>query len=251
MTAQDAATAVKTAARTLDVFEAFRAASGPLSLTELSDRTGVPISSCHALVRTLQARGYLYMLDNRRRFYPTKRLLEVAGDIARNDPLLERIAPVLEELRNTTGETVVLGKRQNDEIVFLEVIEGNREIRYTALPGDTKPLHSASIGKALLGQCNEHEIREVLARNPLEAHTSTTITDVDRLVAELMHAAARGYFVTRGENVPEVMGIAVPLRVAGELFGLALGGPVMRMEPQIQQHIAALSECVRRLAELS
>lgn len=250
MTANDNGSAVKTAARTLDVFEAFRAAGGPLSLTELSERTGVPISSCHALLRTLQARGYLYLLDNRRRFYPTKRLFEVAGDIARNDPLLERIAPSLEALRDLTGETVVLGKRQNDEIIFLEVIEGNREIRYTALPGDTKPLHSASIGKALLGQRDEREIREVLSRLPLEAHTSTTITDIDRLVAELTEGAARGYFVTRGENVPEVMGIAVPLRLAGELFGLALGGPVTRMEPRLAQHVEALTQCARRLGEL-
>ena len=69
---------VKTAARTLDVFEVFAAARGPLTLTELAARLGSPLSSCHALVRTLQSRGYVYILDERKRVYPTKRLLLLA-----------------------------------------------------------------------------------------------------------------------------------------------------------------------------
>ena len=85
MAGQDA---VKTAARTLDLLEAFAKARGPLSLTEIAQRINTPISSCHSLVRTLQARGYVYVLDNRKRVYPTKRLLAVANAIARHDPLL-------------------------------------------------------------------------------------------------------------------------------------------------------------------
>ena len=79
MAGQDA---VKTAARTLDLLEAFAKARGPLSLTEIAQRINTPISSCHSLVRTLQARGYVYVLDSRKRVYPTKRLLAVAGAIA-------------------------------------------------------------------------------------------------------------------------------------------------------------------------
>ena len=51
---------VKAAARALDLFEAFSEAQRPLTLTELAQRIGAPMSSCHALVRTLRARGYLY-----------------------------------------------------------------------------------------------------------------------------------------------------------------------------------------------
>ena len=52
---------VKGASRTLDLLEVFTEAQAPMSLTELAQRTGIPLSSCHALVRTLQTRGYLYV----------------------------------------------------------------------------------------------------------------------------------------------------------------------------------------------
>jgi IclR family acetate operon transcriptional repressor len=60
------------------LFEAFADAGGPLSLTEISQRISVPISSCHSIVRTLQIRGYVYVIEERKRIYPTKRLLGIA-----------------------------------------------------------------------------------------------------------------------------------------------------------------------------
>src|ERR1700709_313628 len=89
---------VKAASRTLDLFEAFAEAGGPLSLTEISQRISVPISSCHSLVRTLQIRGYVYVLEERKRIYPTKRLLGIAQSIGRYDTVLERLTPIVTHL---------------------------------------------------------------------------------------------------------------------------------------------------------
>ena len=57
---------VKTAARTLDVFECFAEARRPLSLSELARAIEAPVSSCFALIRTLEDRGYLYAVGRRR-----------------------------------------------------------------------------------------------------------------------------------------------------------------------------------------
>ena len=56
---------VKTADRTLEVFELFAQERQPLSLSDIARLLQIPISSCHDLVRTLQARGYLYELGPR------------------------------------------------------------------------------------------------------------------------------------------------------------------------------------------
>jgi len=167
---------VKTAARTLDVFEIFAKVRDPMTLTELAARLGSPVSSCHALVRTLQARGYVYVLDARKRVYPTKRMLAVAQQIALNDPILERIGPVLEALMQETGETVILGKRQGDAVTYLDVIEGRQTIRYAANPGDTKPLHASAIGKAMLGTLDDADLSRLLKRLALPKVTAQTLT---------------------------------------------------------------------------
>jgi DNA-binding IclR family transcriptional regulator len=223
---------VKTAARTLDVFEVFAQAKGPLTLTELAGRLGSPISSCHALVRTLQARGYVYILDDRKRVYPTKRLLKIAQQIAQNDPVLERIGPVLAMLQQDTGETIILGKRQGNTITYLDVVEGRQTIRYAADAGDIKPLHSSAIGKAMLGVLPAAELARFIKKLPLQAVTDNTIHDPAALLQDIETARTRGYYVTNGENVPEVMAISIA-RVIGE-------EPIGRLAPRVDALVAAL-----------
>jgi DNA-binding IclR family transcriptional regulator len=231
---------VKTAARTLDVFEVFAQAKGPLTLTELAGRLGSPISSCHALVRTLQARGYVYILDERKRVYPTKRLLKIAQQIAQNDPVLERIGPVLAILQQETAETIILGKRQGNSVTYLDVVEGRQTIRYAADAGDIKPLHSSAIGKAMLGVLPDAELARLVKRLPLPAVTDNTIHDPADLLQDIETARSRGYYVTSGENVPEVMGISIARVIGEEPYGLAIAGPIGRLAPRIDALVTAL-----------
>jgi len=155
---------VKTATRTLDVFEAFATAKRPLTLSELARAIGAPVASCFGIVRTLERRGYLYSARPRRGLYPTRRLLDQARLIAAHDPLSSRLDSALAALRDRTGETVLLGKRLGDRAVYLDVREGPQTVRYTARVGDLKPLHSSAVGKALLGTLAEGDCRRLLDR---------------------------------------------------------------------------------------
>jgi len=240
---------VRAADRTLSIFEAFGATGRPLALSEIARAVGVPVSSCHALIGTLLERGYLYSTPRRRELYPTKRLLELARSISARDPLLERVAATMAELRGRTGETVIFGKRQGDTVLYLEVVEGPHTIRYTAHPGEHKPLHSSSIGKALLAALKDDELGAWLKGRRLPAITANTITDAKRLEAELRRTRERGWALTRGENVVDVLAVAVPLRLSGESYGLAVAGPLHRMTPLHEKHAALLVQAGRRLED--
>ena len=126
---------VKAAGRTLDLFETFATARGPLSLTELSQRIGIPVSSCHALVRTLQNRGYVYVLEERKRIYPTKRLAALAEAIGRLASLVLRLPSPLTP-----------GARLGELVSQLRGIGGSRAVGFG--PEQVRSLPDA-VGKAL------------------------------------------------------------------------------------------------------
>src|SRR5476649_272408 len=213
---------VKTAGRTLDLFEAFARERKPLSLSQLARAIGAPVSSCFGIVRTLEARGYLYEVKARGGFYPTKLLFEHARAIASHDPLVERFVPMLEKLRDQTGETVIMGKRLDRQAIYLEVLESPHSIRYSPQIGEFKPLHASATGKALLGGMTPQSRNELLARMKLVKVTSNTITSKAALEADLEQGRTRGWYLTRGENIADLMAIAVPVSVNGEGYSVAL-----------------------------
>lgn len=232
--------AVTAVERVLDIFEAFHKTQKPLSLTDLAEVTGIPKSSCHAIVGTLTARGYLYSLTRPRSLYPTRRFFDIAREIHEKDPFVERIMPMLERLRDASRETVILGKRQGEAVIYLQVVESPHSIRYSAKPGEFKPLHSSSIGKALLGSLKEPELRAQIAGRPLPSITGATLTDPELLVNDILESRRRGFFVTRGENVPDVWAVSAFLSVNSETLAVAIAGPRHRMEDNIMEHAQLL-----------
>jgi DNA-binding IclR family transcriptional regulator len=219
--------------RALSIFEAFELAERPLTLSELANLAGLPVSTCHGIVGTLLQRGYLYLTSRRKDLYPTRRLADMAARIGQHDPYLERLEPHLEVLRAASLETVIVGKRQNDEIVYLSVLEGPQNIRYSAAAGNLKPLHSTSIGKALLSTLDNDSLRRWTEARTLPIVTPSTLTDADALIADLQTGRERGFFVTRGESVSDVLAIATTVLVNHELLGIAIAGPLHRMETAV------------------
>lgn len=237
----------KSAERTLAIFEAFEVLKRAATLRELAEACDIPVSTCHSLVHTLINHQYLYQTSRRKDLYPTRRILDLAANIVAHDPFLERMSPVLEALRHETQETIILGKRQKDQILYIEVLESPQTIRYSSRAGALKALHSTCIGKVMLGSLKPADLTAWLRAHPLPKVTTNTITTQARLLEELREGARVGFYTTRGENVADVTAIAVPLRVNDELLGLAVAGPSHRMDLQFAEHVSRLLDAQRKL----
>lgn len=233
--------------RAVRLFEAFAVAGAPQSLSEISHLLETPLSTCHGLVRALQDGGYLYSSRSSRQHYPTRRLLQIAEAIAANDPVVTYFDRRMAALRDLTAETVILGASQKDAVVYLNVVESPNVIRYSARPGDIKPLHSSALGKLMLGETPARDREARLGSLTLEVVTEKTLTDLDALRSDLDRSRERGLYMTQGENVAEVMAIAAPARVGGETYGVAVAGPIERMRRKREQIEKALLETCARI----
>jgi DNA-binding IclR family transcriptional regulator len=238
--------AVKTAKRTLDIFEAFAARQEPLTLSDLARQISSPVSSCHGVISTLKARGYVYMLD-KRRYYPTRKLLDLGSLISPHDPVMERLLPHLEALRKRTDETVLIGKREGDEILYVVTIESAQTIRYSLHAGTRRPLHASAVGKALLGALPDERLAEELRRLKLKRFTDHTL-DAGGLLADLRKSRRRGYFVTRGEYDTSGMGVARAFAVQGEMFAVGVAGPLDRVKARLEAVGKAVSDTAAAMA---
>jgi IclR family acetate operon transcriptional repressor len=113
--------------------------------------------------------------------------------------------------------------------------------------------HCTGVGKAVLAQLPDKQVRALLARTGLPARTVHTITDVESLLAEVGRIRDRGYAVDDGEQEIGVRCVAVPVPGTPSPTSISVSGPVARMtEEAIEQVVPALREAAGRIsAELA
>jgi IclR family acetate operon transcriptional repressor len=150
----------------------------------------------HRILQELAGLGWV-RIDSEHRYLPGVRLLSVAGQ---STSITQIVRPILQRLCTATGHTVHFALRSGDEAVYVDKLEGRRAYAMRSRVGLSIPLHCTAIGKAVLAGLPRPELREVLARIPLTAMTSRTITDPDLLIAHLDKVAERGYSVDDEEN---------------------------------------------------
>lgn len=238
---------VKTAGRTVELFEAFARLRAPLTLSEIARELRAPQSSCFNLIRALEGRGYLYSVGGNKRLYPTRKLFDLGDAIATYDPVVPRIEATLTDLRDRSQETVIFGARQGDRIIYLAVIEGPQVIRYISKPGELKPMHCSAIGKALLLGMHATERATMISKLELFPATERTLTTTDALIADLAFAEQRGFTSTEGENVADVMAIACPVVIDGMSYAVAVAGPISRMSPRATKLANLVQDIIQRL----
>jgi DNA-binding IclR family transcriptional regulator len=227
------ATPVKSAQRILEIFELYAARGEPATLTSIASALKMPKSSCLALLTTLASNGYLYEV-RQSGYYPTRRWLDKAQAISANDPLAEMIRPVLAGLREDTGETLIFGKLSDERILYIEVVESWQTLRYTAVTGQFKPLHGTASGKAALSALPAVERKALIATLDLKKMTSRTVTDAVALERDIEQGIARGWQISRGENVADAAAVAVPVLLRKEIYVLVAAGPMQRMETKLK-----------------
>lgn len=238
---------VKAAVRALRVFETFANEARPMSLSELANALSIPPSSCLLLIRTLLRRGYLYETAARGGYYPTRRMAELSDRITRHDPVVERLKPVLEALRDRSGETVTLSKRQGGRAIYLAILDSPQILRPSVTVGQLRPLHATAAGKALLGALDSEERRAALDALEIRRFTPKTRATRAQLEDELDRMAARGWYSNDGESVADLSAVAVPLRQDKEIYSIAVLGPSARINLRVPEFAQMLLRAIAPL----
>jgi IclR family transcriptional regulator, acetate operon repressor len=228
--------------RVLDLLDRVARADGPRALSELAAETGLAAPTAHRLMRALLRHGYVRQ-EPSRRYALGPRLIYLGERAART--LGDWAVPQLTRLRDATGETANLALLDGDEIVYVTQAPSRHQMRMFTEPGRRVLPHCTAVGKALLAGLPDDEVRALLARTGMPAHTPNTITEPDALLAALAEVRERGYASDDGEQEIGVrcLGVAVPTGSAR--MAVSVSGPHGRLTD------AAVRDIVARLREVA
>jgi DNA-binding IclR family transcriptional regulator len=139
--------------------------------------------------------------------------------------------PFLERLRDETEESANLGVLQDGRVTSLSSADSKHPLRMSFEPGRQSPFHATGLGKAMAAFLPDRDLDELIAREPLQRHTPTTITDPQKLREHLRRVRQHGYAMDDMELTDQVRCVAAPIFDArGALAGaISVSGPAFRM----------------------
>lgn len=195
--------------RALRILDTFADAEAGLRLSEISRRSGVPLTTTHRIVAELLEWGALER-DGAGDYRVGLRLWEVAA-LAPRSVGLQRIAlPFMQDLYETTHRGVHLAVRQKDEVVFVERFVSPETTGERPRVGGRYAMHATAVGLVLLAHAPVDLQEEVIA-GPLATFTEWTTATPRRLRETLADVRRDGYAVSDRQINPEYTSVAAPI----------------------------------------
>jgi DNA-binding IclR family transcriptional regulator len=218
--------------RAFALLEILASQPDPMSLKEISERTGLHPSTAHRILNDL-AIGRFADRPAAGTYRLGMRLLELGNLVKARLDVREAALGPMRELHKVTHQPVNLSMRQGDEIVYIERTYSERSgMQVVRAIGGRAPLHLTSVGKLFLAHDDPARVRAYATRTGLTGHTRNSITDPTRLEREL--AAVRATGTARDD---EELELGVRCMAAGVfddqgklLAGLSVSAPADRLE---------------------
>lgn len=216
--------------RAFDLLDIVGSSEKPLTLKELAMEAGLPRSSAYRFLRNLEYRGYLRCDDDGQYHLGLKFLfLQQKGE--QKYELKNLARPYMEHLSKVTGETVHLGVLFENRVLYMDSLESSQLIRMVAQVGTTIGVYCTSLGKALVMDRSDEEIRSIVASEPMTPLTQWTLSNEASFFKVMNDVRARGFALDERESSPDSRCVGAPIRDReGRIVGaISISGPISRM----------------------
>jgi DNA-binding IclR family transcriptional regulator len=214
--------AIKSAERTVALFELFSATETPLTVGEVSAALEMPQSSASMLLRKLVSLGYLSLERETRRYRPTLRILLLSAWMTRRFGETGAIAAALDQLHARTGEVVMLALQHNARMqAILTRGEDRSGVQFSAgrnaderimiRSGLFTSLTCSAMGRVILSLKPDADVRTWVRRSNAEAESPRFRINEAEMLRVVGEVRRLGYAETAGTQSPNLGGIAVAL----------------------------------------
>lgn len=198
-------------ARGLEIITLFNAARPSLSLVEIAKLLGVSRTVPYRLLYTLESLGYLRQRKKSKRYELTPKVLELGFSYINSMELVDIVQPYLESVRDELNVSGHLSTLDGTDVVYIGTARMHGITAINVNVGRRLKAHAVANGRVLLAHQSEEYIEENYNEENLAKLTEHKITDLTSFKKNLIKIKDQGYAVSRGEFLPSINSVAVPI----------------------------------------
>lgn len=205
-----------------------------IGITELSTKLMMSKSTTYRFLQTMKNLGFVSQTDETEKYRLTLKLFELGAKVLEFTNLIELADQAMSIIAKQTNETLHLGTLEGQEIIYLHKIDSNYNLRMHSRIGRKNPAYSTAIGKILLSQYNNQQVKNILQYVDFIQHTENTLSNIQQLLKELEQVRQQHYAIDNEEQEQGLKCIAVPIydRFGKIIAGISMSLPTVRFDQQ-------------------
>ncbi|HBS6520940.1 TPA: IclR family transcriptional regulator [Klebsiella pneumoniae] len=226
-------------ARAAKILHALELNPAGRTISQLSRETGLPRTTVHRLVTSLESQQMLVTGTTGVKLGPALARLAASA----HTDIISLARPAMETLGRRSRETVDLCVYRGSHSVSVSQYISDQELRVVSAVGTAFPCHCTAHGKAILAMLTDEKIKELLGPRP-DIRTENTFSTLPLLLENIRKTRELGYAVDSEEHARGVCGVGVYLSTGfHEHYAISIAVPAMRFKEKFDLLLGSLLQC--------
>ncbi len=202
-------------------------------VTELAEDLQVNKSTVFRLLETMEARGLIQQDERTAKYRLGIGLLQLSNGLMRNLDIISISRPIMNQLMNSTKESVHLCTFSSDKVYVVDQVKSNYPMKVSATIGQDEPIYCSSVGKCILANLPDEKKDKLMNEIDFIPFTENTIKTKESLIEELSKIKAEGYAIDDEELSLGVRCLAAPIfnHRGDAKYSIGISGPSLRICP--------------------
>jgi DNA-binding IclR family transcriptional regulator len=226
--------------RALAILELLSGSRAGLTLPEIAKELGLPKSSVHCLLLTLERHGYLNRNERTSRYMFGSKLFAIGNRSLNGLRVRQVAAPHMHTLMERVGLTVHLAVLEQYEAVLVEKVEPPGIYKLATWLGKRMDVHCTALGKALIGRLPEEELASLVREKGLARHNDNSIASLKKLQQELARSQAAGYYIDDEEDEigHRCIGASIIDEIGQVVAAISISGTILQVREDNSKDLA-------------
>ncbi|MEA9389744.1 glyoxylate bypass operon transcriptional repressor IclR [Acerihabitans sp. TG2] len=224
---------IQSLTRGLKLLEYIAESHGSVALTDLAQQAGLPNSTTHRLLTTMQQQGFVRQEGDLGLWTIGSHAFVVGSSFLQSRNLLVMVHPMLRQLMEQSGETVNLAVLDTSDYqaVIIDQVQCTALMRMSAPIGGKLPMHASGAGKAFLATLPDEQVVQLLHKKGLHTYTPHTLSAPHNLKEALSQIRKQGFSFDDEEHALGLRCVAACIYDEHrEVFAaISISGPVSRI----------------------
>ncbi|MDN7241656.1 IclR family transcriptional regulator [Planococcus sp. N028] len=238
----------KTVDKALSILDVFTVDSPTWGLRELARHLDMNHTIVHRILSTFEEKGYLYCHPETKKYQLGIKFIELNHVVEEHLNLFDLIQPIMKNIALDAGESVVLTILDDEEGVFVKIVESDQKVRFAESVGKRNRLFIGASHKIILAYLPRHIQIKIIDQGIQDGDRH--IDSKERLLERLESIRGKGWCYTEGETFEDVAAYSVPLFDNRQMIlgSLSIAGPRYRFsQEKSEQILPMLKENIEKL----